>query len=100
MGRPPSRDRLSDQLSIKLPDDTKDKLTEEANNQGIYLSQLIRQILMDYVDYLDKRDKREFIVSEPSLQYSVPSLEEVFTSDEFRELLRKEVQLALKKLIQ
>jgi len=98
MGYKKSDDDLGDSINIRLPKAIREKLEFEAKSQGIYMSQLIRKILMDYVNYLGKRDNGDFVISETTPQYQ--SLEEVFTSDEFRELLRKEVQLALKKLIQ
>lgn len=100
MGRRESKDNLGDSINIRLPNFIRERLEAEADDQGIYMSQLIRQILMDFVGYLEKRDKGGFVVSEPTVQYRTSDLEEIFTSDEFRELLRKEVQLALKKLFE
>jgi metal-responsive CopG/Arc/MetJ family transcriptional regulator len=104
MGRPQSRDKLAETIHIKLPESIKEQLDQEAKARGFNMSQLIRTILMEYTEFLQVKDRDSQIMTlnEPTMTYKThkDTVEEYLTSDEFRELLRKEVQLALKKLIQ
>ena len=97
MGRPPSKERLGETIHVKLSDDVKIKLDLEAKAQGIYLSQLIRQILMDYTENLEKRSRGGLMrEGEPSCCVDI---KDILSSDEFKEQLQQEIHKVLRKMI-
>lgn len=53
---------------------------------------------MDYTEYLKKKDV-EFLISEEA-NYKTQDGGGLIPSDKFREMIQKEVQLALKKLLE